>query len=138
MALTRYTQEGYLSFDNNTAERLVKVPAIGRQNYLFVDRTDQFMAQEHIEIELLPEERAIILRHGYPFERLEKAVKAIPPDRAVGTVRMSAYELQMLIGELSRSFNHDEAGRDEDALLELCDRLEYAEKYGDGTLDILI
>ncbi len=35
-ALTRYTQEGYLSFDNNVAERLVKIPAIGRKNYLFV------------------------------------------------------------------------------------------------------
>jgi transposase len=35
-ALCRYTQEGYLSFDNNIAERLVKNPAIGRKNYLFV------------------------------------------------------------------------------------------------------
>ena len=35
-ALVRYTEEGYLSFDNNVAERLVKNPAIGRKNYLFV------------------------------------------------------------------------------------------------------
>ena len=35
-ALVRYTDEGYLSFDNNVAERLVKVAAIGRKNYLFV------------------------------------------------------------------------------------------------------
>jgi len=35
-ALCRYTEEGYLSFDNNVAERLVKIPAIGRKNYLFV------------------------------------------------------------------------------------------------------
>jgi transposase len=35
-ALVRYTTEGYLSYDNNTAERLVKLPAIGRKNYLFV------------------------------------------------------------------------------------------------------
>ncbi|MCA9216597.1 MAG: IS66 family transposase, partial [Planctomycetales bacterium] len=35
-ALVRYTEEGYLSFDNNIAERLVKMPAIGRKNYLFV------------------------------------------------------------------------------------------------------
>lgn len=35
-ALVRYTEEGYLSFDNNVAERLVKIPAIGRKNYLFV------------------------------------------------------------------------------------------------------
>ncbi len=35
-ALCRYTDAGYLSFDNNTAERLVKIAAIGRRNYLFV------------------------------------------------------------------------------------------------------
>jgi transposase len=35
-ALYRYTEQGYLAFDNNVAERLVKVPAIGRKNYLFV------------------------------------------------------------------------------------------------------
>ena len=35
-ALYRYTEEGYLSFDNNLAERLVKIAAIGRKNYLFV------------------------------------------------------------------------------------------------------
>ena len=35
-ALTRYTDEGYLSPSNNAAERLVKFPAIGRKNYLFV------------------------------------------------------------------------------------------------------
>ena len=35
-ALCSYTEEGYLSFENNAAERLVKNPAIGRKNYLFV------------------------------------------------------------------------------------------------------
>jgi transposase len=35
-ALCRYTEQGYLSFDNNAAERLVKIPAIGRKNFLFV------------------------------------------------------------------------------------------------------
>ena len=35
-ALCRYTEQGYLSMDNNAAERLVKFPAIGRGNFLFV------------------------------------------------------------------------------------------------------
>lgn len=35
-ALCRYTEAGYLTMDNNAAERLVKYPAIGRKNYLFV------------------------------------------------------------------------------------------------------
>jgi len=35
-ALCRYTEHGFLSMENNSAERLVKNPAIGRKNYLFV------------------------------------------------------------------------------------------------------
>lgn len=35
-ALCRYVDHGYLSMDNNHAERAVKNPAIGRKNYLFV------------------------------------------------------------------------------------------------------
>lgn len=35
-ALCRYTEQGYLSMENNAAERLVKFPAIGRANFLFV------------------------------------------------------------------------------------------------------
>jgi transposase len=35
-ALCRFTQHGFLSMENNAAERLAKYPAIGRRNYLFV------------------------------------------------------------------------------------------------------
>jgi len=35
-SLCRYTEAGYLSYDNNLAERAVKIPAIGRKNFLFV------------------------------------------------------------------------------------------------------
>ena len=34
--LVRYTEDGALSIDNNLAERLMKLPAIGRKNWLFV------------------------------------------------------------------------------------------------------
>jgi hypothetical protein len=36
LALCRYVEQGYLSMENNVAERMVKYPAIGRKNYLFV------------------------------------------------------------------------------------------------------
>jgi transposase len=35
-ALLRYTEDGALSIDNNISERTVKIPAIGRKNWLFV------------------------------------------------------------------------------------------------------
>lgn len=89
------------------------------------------------KIQLTLEERELILKHGYPFERLEKALRRWSATEAIKRIAMSAYELEMLIGELSRSFNHGELGPDEEAGLELCERLEYAEKYGDGDFDIL-
>jgi hypothetical protein len=95
------------------------------------------MAHETIKVQLTPEKRRLILCHGYPFERLERALNAVASTEAIKTIPMRASELEMLIGELSRSFNHEEAGADEDALLDLCDRLEYAEKTGDGMLHIL-
>jgi transposase len=34
-ALTRYTEAGFLSIDNNTSERALRAVAVGRKNYLF-------------------------------------------------------------------------------------------------------
>lgn len=93
---------------------------------------------ESIVIELTRDEREIILRHGYPFEKLEQALRSIPSGVEIATIRMDAYDLEMLIGELSRSFNHGESECEEVALLDLCTRLERAQNTGDGTLDILM
>src|SRR5690606_18407471 len=35
-ALVRYTEDGELAIDNNASERTMKIPAIGRKNWLFV------------------------------------------------------------------------------------------------------
>jgi hypothetical protein len=88
-------------------------------------------------IQLTPEECELVLRHGYPFDRLARALRRHSSSEAIRTISMSVFELNMLIGELSRSFNHGECGQDEDAVLDLCERLEYAQLSGDGTLDIL-
>ena len=39
-ALCRYTEDGAIEIDNNVAERMVKLPAIGRNNWLFVGSVD--------------------------------------------------------------------------------------------------
>ena len=90
------------------------------------------------KIQLTPDERALILKHGYPFERLEKALLRHAKSEAIKQIGMCTFELEHLIGELCRSFNRRELGADEDAVIDLCERLEYAEKYGDGDLDILM
>ena len=83
------------------------------------------------------DDRELILKYGYPEARLAKSLGRWPKDQLIRRISMSRYELEQLIGELSRSYNHDETGKDEDAVLDLCDRLEYAERTGDGDLDIL-
>jgi hypothetical protein len=92
-----------------------------------------------VKVQLLRVERDLILKYGYPFERLEQALKRWPSNADIRRVSITDYELELLIGELSRSINHRQAGKEEeDELIDLCDRLEYVERTGDGDLDILI
>jgi hypothetical protein len=53
-----------------------------------------------------------------------------------GQVTINPIELERLIGDLCRSINEINGGALQNQLLDLCDRLEAAEKYGDGLLDV--
>jgi hypothetical protein len=93
------------------------------------------MARETIDIELAPTERSLLLRYGYPFAQIERALKACSASKDIEIVPMDRFELERLIGDLSRSINDLNTGKLQNQLLELCDRLEAAERYGDGMLD---
>lgn len=95
------------------------------------------MDREVIAIQLTATERALLLRYGYPFEGIEQALKACESSRAIEIVPMDAFELERLIGDLCISINDMQPGSLQNALLDLCDRLEAAERYGDGMLDML-
>ena len=95
------------------------------------------MARETIDIQLTPEERSLLLRYGYPFEQIEQSLKACESSHEIKIVPMDRFELERLIGDMCRSINHMKSGATQDQLLDLCDRLEAAEKYGDGMLDTL-
>jgi len=90
-----------------------------------------------IEIPLTPEERSLLLRYGYPFEQIERALKACEKSGDIEVVPMDHSELERLIGDVCRSINHMNGGATQDQLLDLCERLEAAEQYGDGMLDAL-
>ena len=94
------------------------------------------MEQETIDIQLTPEERSLLLRYGYPFEQIEHALKACGTSPDIEVVSMDCFELERLIGDMCRSINHINGGALQDQLLELCDRLEAAEQFGDGMLDV--
>ena len=92
------------------------------------------MDRDVIEIQLTLEERSLLLRHGYPFEQIEQALKACESSRDIEIIPMDLFELERLIGDLSISINDMRDGALQGKLLELCDRLEAAETYGDGML----
>lgn len=88
---------------------------------------------DKIEIELLPEERALLLRWTYPFEDVESQLKSFRSSDAIESVTISPYYLELLIGDLSHAVT--KRGCRDEAVFELCDRLEYIERSGDGHLD---
>lgn len=90
------------------------------------------MDHDVIEIELTAEERALILQYGYPFEGIRQSLEACRDSKAVETMLIDTFELERLIGDLSISINDMKGGAVQDELADLCDRLEVAERYGDG------
>ena len=92
------------------------------------------MTESPIEIELLPHERARLLKWGYPFEDVKEQLKAAQVSRGVANITITLYYLGLLIGDLSNAITKRSC-RDE-AVFDLCDRLEYIERSGDGSLDI--
>jgi hypothetical protein len=95
------------------------------------------MPRDAIEMELTPAERSLLLRYGYPFAQIERALKACSASNAIEIVPLDRDKLERLIGDLCYSINHLKPGALQDQLLALCDRLEAAERYGDGMLDEL-
>lgn len=94
------------------------------------------MDRDTIEIELLPAERALLLKYGYPFPDARSQLEAVATSGDVEVLTISRFYLQQLIGDLCYSINKRTRGRIQRELVELCDRLEAAERYGDGELDI--
>ena len=91
---------------------------------------------EAIEIELLPEERELLLEYGYPFSDAKVQLEKCASSHHVEVLTISRFYLNQMIGDLSYSINKRTKGRIQRALIELCDRLEIAERYGDGELDV--
>jgi hypothetical protein len=89
-----------------------------------------------IDMELTPRERALILRYGYPFDQIKRALLAVSSSKRVEAVSLDEYEVDLLIGDLCRSINHEKGGlRIQAELDELCTRIEYAQRTGDGDLE---
>jgi len=89
-----------------------------------------------IEIELLPEERELLLQYGYPFPDAKAQLEQNVSNPDVEILTINRFYLNQMVGDLSYSINKRTKGKIQRALIELCDRLEIAERYGDGELDV--
>ena len=94
------------------------------------------MKRKTIRMQLTPEERSLLLRYGYPFERIAQALKACQASPDIEILPMDCFEFERLIGDVCRSINHMNGGALQNQLLNLCDRLEAAEQSGDGLFDV--
>lgn len=90
------------------------------------------MASEKIAIDLLPEERALLLKWTYPFADLASQLQSFVSSEGSLAVTISPYYLGLLIGDLSHALV--KRGCRDAAVIELCNRLEYVEQTGDGAL----
>ena len=87
-------------------------------------------------IQLTIEQRDLILKYGCVSGRLEASLRRWPKGQAIRRTGMKRVELHWLIGDLSHACVKDKTGSDLEAVLELCEHLEYAQQTGDGELDI--
>lgn len=94
------------------------------------------MADLTERIELTQEHRDLILKHGYVSGRLEASLRRWPQGQPIRRVGMTRVELEWLIGDLNHSCVKGKAGHDLEAVADLCDHLEYAQRTSDGDLDI--
>ena len=89
--------------------------------------------RSEIEIELLPHERDVLLKWNHTPE-VRVQLEALASSDGVGSIRVARYVLGWLVSDLNHAIVK-RGCRDQDAI-ELCERLEYAERTGDGRLDI--
>ncbi len=69
-------------------------------------------------------DRELLLKHGYPFPRLERDLEAVPDSVEVARIDADRSEVERLLGDLAHSINHCADRRLQLALNELFEEIE--------------
>ena len=85
-----------------------------------------------IKLELLPHERAALLRGNFTIDEFHDQLEACASSKDVETITVGAVDVHFLAGDLTHAIVK-RGCRDED-IIELSDRLDYIDDTGDGTL----
>jgi hypothetical protein len=100
---------------------------------------DESIDWDAIEIELLPEERRVLLQHGYPFEdtkqQLETMAKCKNP---IETLVISEFYLSRLTVDLWKSLEQKKIkGKFRTIARSLIERLDFAQRWGYSDIDVM-
>ncbi|MBL8695884.1 MAG: hypothetical protein JNJ88_17450 [Planctomycetes bacterium] len=80
-------------------------------------------------IESSSRDRELMHKHGYPLERLNSEMEKHAGRNGRFAVPITPFELEQLIGDLSRSCNDTEDEKLSHALSRLCQRLEADQRF---------
>lgn len=94
------------------------------------ERTD--MTGDKIHLELLPHERAVLLKWNFTPEVREQ-LEASASSADVVTLRLSSVAIRWLASDLTHAIV--KLGCDDQDAFELSERLDYVEQTGDGSLE---
>ena len=91
------------------------------------------MEPRRIKVELLPHERAALLRSNiYVGEAIEAQLESHATSTKVATIHFSGSDVHLLAGDLNHAIV--KRGCRDAAIIQLSDRFDYINDTGDGTL----
>ena len=90
------------------------------------------MARE-IELELLPHERAALLKWEFTIDEVRDQLKACASSEDAETITMTSVDVHWLASDLTHAIVK-RGCRDQD-VIDLSERLDYVDDSGDGSLD---
>lgn len=86
-----------------------------------------------IRLELLPHERASLLKGNFTIDEVEDQLEACASSEDVETIIMTAVDVHWLAGDLTHAIVK-RGCRDQD-VIDLSERLDYVNESSDGSLD---
>lgn len=86
-----------------------------------------------IRLELLPHERAALLKGNFTIDVVRAQLKACASSEDIETIKMTAVDVRWLASDLTHAIVK-RGCRDQD-VIELSERLDYVDDTGDGSLE---
>ena len=95
--------------------------------------TERMGMARQIRIELLPHERATLLKGNFTIDKVRAQLEACASSEDIETITMTSVDVHWLASDLTHEIVK-RGCRDQD-VMDLSERLDYVDDSGDGSLD---